>query len=110
MTGPAEGSTSASPELEEAAQLGLLSQLKVMRRALMGSRAGKPIVGLCILIFIVVAVTAYGQIRLNQWNKPFYDALSRRDFSDFLYQLGIFFIIAGALLVLNAAHPWLGET
>jgi putative ATP-binding cassette transporter len=110
MTGPAEGSTRASPELEEAAQLGLLSQLKVMRQALMGSRVGKRIVGLCVLIFIVVAVTAYGQIRLNQWNKPFYDALSRRDFADFLYQLGVFFIIAGTLLVLNVAQRWLGET
>jgi vitamin B12/bleomycin/antimicrobial peptide transport system ATP-binding/permease protein len=44
---------------------------------------------------LVVAATAYGQIRLNGWNKPFYDAMSRRDLRDFLYQLGVFFLIAG---------------
>ncbi|MGC2462711.1 MAG: ABC transporter ATP-binding protein/permease, partial [Steroidobacteraceae bacterium] len=54
--------------------------------------------------------TTYGQIRLNRWSKPFYDALSRRDFRDFLYQLAVFFLIAGILLVLNVAQKWLGET
>ena len=61
-------------------------------------------------ITVVVVATTYGQIRLNRWNKPFYDALSRRDFRDFLYQLGVFFLIAGFLLVLNVAQRWLGET
>ncbi len=54
--------------------------------------------------------TAYGQIKLNEWNKPFYDAISRRDLNDFMYQLGVFFIIAGALLVLNVMQRWLVET
>lgn len=56
----------------------------------------------------VVAFSAYGQIRLNIWNKPFYDALSRRDLGQFLAQLGVFFVIAGALLVLNVGRRWLG--
>ncbi|MGO9682147.1 MAG: ABC transporter ATP-binding protein/permease, partial [Beijerinckiaceae bacterium] len=50
-----------------------------------------------------------GQIRLNSWNQPFYDALSRRDFPRFLVQLGVFGIVAGALLVLNVGQRWLGE-
>ena len=61
-------------------------------------------------LFVVVAATAYGQIRLNRWNQPFYDALSHRNFAEFLHQLGVFGIIAGALLVLNVAQRWLGET
>jgi putative ATP-binding cassette transporter len=61
-------------------------------------------------IFFVIAATAYGQIRLNTWNQPFYDALSRRDFAQFLDQLGVFGIIAGTLLVLNVGQRWLGET
>jgi putative ATP-binding cassette transporter len=60
-------------------------------------------------VFLVIAVTAYGQIRLNRWNKPFYDALSHRDFKEFLAQLGVFVIIAGALLILNVAQRWLTE-
>jgi vitamin B12/bleomycin/antimicrobial peptide transport system ATP-binding/permease protein len=111
MTEPSEGdNTSASPELEEAAHLGLFSQLRLMRRALMISRVGKRIVLLWLLIFIVVASTTYVQIRLNLWNKPFYDALSRRDFVDFMRQLGVFGVIAGGLLVLNVAQRWLSET
>ncbi len=66
-----------------------------------------PAIGLGVL---VIAATAYGQIRLNSWNKPFYDALSHRDFAQFLEQLGIFGLLAGALLVLNVAQRWLTET
>ena len=57
-----------------------------------------------------MAVTAYGQIRLNSWNKPFFDAMSSRDLRDFLFQLGVFFVIAGFLLVLNVLQRWLVET
>ncbi|HUB64613.1 MAG TPA: ABC transporter ATP-binding protein/permease, partial [Methylocella sp.] len=57
----------------------------------------------------VVALTAYLQIKLNAWNKPFYDALSSKDVSGFLYQLMIFVVIAGALLALNVAQAWLRE-
>src|ERR1700730_9534896 len=57
----------------------------------------------------VVALTAFGQIKLNAWNKPFYDALSRKDVSEFLYQLVVFGVIAGALLALNVAQAWLRE-
>ena len=55
-------------------------------------------------------ITAYGQIVLNSWNKPFYDAISRRDLRDFIVQLGVFFVIVGVLLVLNVAQRWLVET
>ena len=34
-------------------------------------------------IFVVIVATAYGQIRLNRWNQPFYDALAHRDFRQF---------------------------
>src|SRR6204780_5305905 len=88
----------------------LVPQLGMMVRAVMASPVGKTIVVLLVEIFLVVVATTYGQIRLNRWSKPFYDALSRRDFRDFLYQLTVFFLIAGILLVLNVAQKWLGET
>ncbi|HVC31728.1 MAG TPA: ABC transporter ATP-binding protein/permease, partial [Steroidobacteraceae bacterium] len=59
--------------------------------------------------FAVIVATAYGQVWLNRWNQPFYDALTRRDFRDFVFELGMFFIIAGCLLVLNVAQRWLVE-
>jgi putative ATP-binding cassette transporter len=62
------------------------------------------------LIFLVIVTTAYGQIRLNRWNEPFYDALARRDVHEFLMQLWVFGLIAGVLLVLNVFQRWLTET
>src|SRR6185369_9030179 len=67
------------------------------------------LVALCVTVVLVIVATAYGQIRLNSWNKPFYDALSRRDLHDFVYQLGVFAIIASAILILNVAQRWLVE-
>lgn len=71
---------------------------------------GKKLLFLVATVILVVIATAYGQIRLNRWNKPFFDALSRRDLHDFLFQLGVFFLIAGFLLALNVLQRWLVET
>src|SRR5215475_12506619 len=97
-------------EAEEAAASGLRAQVGMMIRALRGSPVARALFTLIVSIIVVIVVTAYGQIRLNRWNKPFYDALSRRDLHDFLTQLGVFFIIAGILLILNVVQRWLVET
>jgi putative ATP-binding cassette transporter len=81
-----------------------------MARTIFGSPVGKTIILLILALLLVVGLTAYGQIRLNTWNRPFYDALSRRDLRDFLFQLGVFFVIAFCLLVLNVLQRWLVET
>ena len=93
----------------EKAASGLGRQLGMMIRALRGSPVAKTLVALCVTVVLVIVATAYGQIRLNSWNKPFYDALSRRDLHDFVYQLGVFAIIASAILILNVAQRWLVE-
>jgi putative ATP-binding cassette transporter len=98
---PASAATSVPP--------GFGRQLVTLLRAALRSHAGKAIKVLAAGILAVLLLTAYGQIRLNQWNKPFYDALSRRDLSDFLYQLGVFFIIAFIVLFLNLGQRWMVE-
>jgi putative ATP-binding cassette transporter len=95
---------------EEIANSGLVPQLGMMARALWAAPVRNTLFWLSGSLFLVIAVTAYGQIRLNSWNQPFYDALSRRDFAQFLVQLGVFGLIAGTLLVLNVAQRWLVET
>jgi vitamin B12/bleomycin/antimicrobial peptide transport system ATP-binding/permease protein len=95
---------------EETANSGLVPQLRMMILALWASPVRNTLFLLSGALFIVIAATAYGQIRLNTWNQPFYDALSRKDFAEFLVQLGVFGVIAGALLVLNVGQRWLGET
>jgi vitamin B12/bleomycin/antimicrobial peptide transport system ATP-binding/permease protein len=98
------------PTTEEIANSGLVPQLGMMIRALWSSPVRNTLFWLSGSLFVVISVTAYGQIRLNSWNQPFYDALSRKELPQFLAQLGVFGLIAGALLVLNVAQRWLGET
>lgn len=109
MTDPTTKMTSTASDAK-AVHLGFLRQLGLVIRAIFSSPVGKTLAILMAVIVLVIIVTAYGQIRLNRWNKPFYDALSRRDLRDFFFQLGVFFIIAGLLLVLNVTQRWLTET
>ena len=107
-----EGSTETSGATSEAetASLGLGRQIGLVSRTIFGSPVAKALILLFVAIVLVVAATAYGQIRLNAWNRPFYDALSRRDLRDFLFELGVFFLIAVSVLTLNVAQGWLVET
>jgi len=95
---------------DEADGSGLLPQLALMAAAWWASTVRNLLLGLSGALFAVVALTAYGQIRLNRWNQPFYDALSHKDLHGFLMQLLIFGVIAGTLLILNVAQRWLVET
>ena len=100
---------SATAEIDEAAHAGLVPQLSMMTRALLSSQVRSQLLLLGLVVFLVILATAYGQNRLNNWNKPFYDALARRDLHEFVFQLGMFGVIAGGLLVLNVGQRWLGE-
>jgi putative ATP-binding cassette transporter len=108
MIGRVEKASTGS-EPQEGAHTRLLPQLGMMLRALLASSVGRTLLLLAAGLLIIIVATAYGQIRLNRWNRPFYDALSRRDFFAFLYQLGVFGMIAGSLLVLNVTQRWLTE-
>jgi putative ATP-binding cassette transporter len=79
-------------------------QVGVLVRAVHRSPGRSALYALAAAIVGVIVATAVMQVRLNAWNRPFYDALERRDLPEFLHQLGVFFLIAGALLVLNVAQ------
>src|SRR5271168_2274027 len=97
------------PDSEDIAGSRLVPQVGMMLKAFSASPVRNTLLWFAGVIFLVVVSTAYGQIRLNRWNEPFYDALARRDFQEFQVQLGVFGIIAGALLVLNVLQRWLAE-
>ena len=98
------------PDTGEIAGARLVPQLGMMLKAAWASPVRNTLLWLAGMIVLVIVATAYGQIRLNRWNQPFYDALARRDLQEFLVQLGVFGIIASALLVLNVFQRWLAET
>jgi vitamin B12/bleomycin/antimicrobial peptide transport system ATP-binding/permease protein len=109
MSDPPGNAPDSASATDATANSGLVPELAMMYQALWTSPVRNTLFMQAGAIFIVVAATAYGQILLNNWNKPFYDALSRRDFTEFLIQLGVFGLIAGALLVLNVVQRYLGE-
>jgi putative ATP-binding cassette transporter len=90
--------------------LRLAPQMRMMFRAFWTSPQRNKILLLVAALVAVIGATAFGQVKLNAWNQPFYDALSRKDFRGFLAQLWVFGALAGGLLVLNVAQAWLNQT
>lgn len=88
---------------------GFAPQLKTILEALYVSRERATLLWLGVGLLGVIGATAYGQIRLNAWNQPFYDALSRKDLPALGSQLLVFAGIAGSLLILNVAQTWLNQ-
>ena len=84
-------------------------QIATIRLALTASPVRKQLLWACLGIVAVIVATSVGQILLNRWNQPFFDALARRDMQDFLHQLSVFAAIAGGLLVLNVGQTWLNQ-
>ena len=95
---------------EGASLAGLVSDFFWMASAFWASRQRNKLLGLAVALIVVVGATAYMQIRLNSWNRPFYNALTNKDMPGFLSQLGVFGVIAGILLVLNVAQMWLNQS
>jgi vitamin B12/bleomycin/antimicrobial peptide transport system ATP-binding/permease protein len=100
---------SGSETVAAARQEKLVPQLWMMTTTFFHSPGRNTLFLLGAALCAVVALTAFGQIKLNAWNKLFYDSLSSKDVSGFVYQLVVFGKIAGALLALNVAQAWLRE-
>ncbi len=90
-------------------QAGLLAQLGVIADIYWKSPVRNRLILFVSGVFGIIILTSVGQVLLNRWNVPFYDALSRRDFPAFLDQLMVFFVIAAALLVLSVGQTWLNQ-
>ncbi|MER9056209.1 ABC transporter ATP-binding protein/permease [Mesorhizobium sp. M0213] len=91
----------------EASSLG--EQLATIKIALTTSPVRKQLFWAAIGIVAVIVATSVGQILLNRWNQPFFDALARRDMPAFLHQLLVFAAIAGGLLLFNVGQTWLDQ-
>jgi vitamin B12/bleomycin/antimicrobial peptide transport system ATP-binding/permease protein len=95
---------------ESATLSGLISDSIWMASAFWASRQRNKLMTLAVALIAVVGATAYMQIRLNSWNRPFYNALTDKNMPDFLAQLGVFGELAGILLVLNVIQMWLNQS
>jgi putative ATP-binding cassette transporter len=109
MSDQSGNTVAQSGQAADSGEASLVSQLDMMFRSLWASPARNVVISLTSAAAAVIVITAYGQVRLNRWNQPFYDALSRRNVREFGLQLIVFAVIAGSLLLLNVAQRWLGE-
>lgn len=105
----AQGNPSTETVVPPSFDLDFKLQLKMMGSAFWTSPVRGRLLLLMAALLTIILVTAYGQVRLNQWNAPFYNALERRDLAAFLDELKVFVIIAGTLLLLNVFQTWLNQ-
>jgi vitamin B12/bleomycin/antimicrobial peptide transport system ATP-binding/permease protein len=110
MTEPLSQGSSSPAAADVVAEDSLHSDILRMAAIYWGSRERKRLLMLAAGILVVVAATARMQVRLNAWNQPFYDAITRKDLPDFVHQLGVFGMLAAILLALNVAQVWLNQT
>ena len=102
--------TRDEPAFGETARAGVGTQARMILHAILASPVGRRVIWLATGLVVAILVTSYGQVILNNWNQPFYDALTRRDLNEFLYQLGVYFLIVSWLLVLDVSQRWITET
>ncbi|RWB35882.1 MAG: ABC transporter ATP-binding protein/permease [Mesorhizobium sp.] len=104
-----DAEASAKPVTASIEASSLRDQLATIKLALGTSPIRKHLLWACVGIVAVIVATSIGQVLLNRWNEPFYDALARRDMQGFLHQLLVFAAIAGGLVVLNVGQTWLDQ-
>ena len=88
----------------------LFTEVARLVAAFWASRERNQLLILAAGLVVVVAATAYMQIRLNAWNRPFYDALTHKDIPEVIAQLRVFAELALILLALNVTQVWLNQT
>src|SRR5690606_28940160 len=96
-----------APHLPE---IPFLKQVGILRRLLNSSDEFLKLAALSAGLLFILLATAYGQVTLNQWNVPFYNAIEQRNVPEFIRQLQIFVFIAAGLLILNVAQNWFQQT
>jgi vitamin B12/bleomycin/antimicrobial peptide transport system ATP-binding/permease protein len=88
---------------------GIGRELFLLFGDMLRKRKGWPMLRLAAAILVILIGNMFGQVRLNQWNGAFFDAVEKRDASAFFDQLLVFLAIVAVLLALVVAQTWLQE-
>ncbi|MBW9055203.1 ABC transporter ATP-binding protein/permease [Rhizobium mesosinicum] len=88
---------------------GIAGQLNSYCDAIGRSPSRYKLLLLALGLAVVIGATTIGQLRLNAWNEPFFDAIRNRDLVSFGRQLVVFVAIGGVLIFLNTAQTWLDQ-
>jgi putative ATP-binding cassette transporter len=89
--------------------LALARDLALFSRVLRRAEGGQRVVVIFAVSIAVTIAIMFGQVRLNEWNGQFFDAVGRKDLSGFVHHLWTFLVIIAALLALTVAYTFLQE-
>jgi vitamin B12/bleomycin/antimicrobial peptide transport system ATP-binding/permease protein len=73
------------------------------------AEGGRRVVAIFVASTAVTIANMFGQVRLNEWNGQFFDAVGRKDLSGFVHDLWTFLFIIAVLLALTVAQTFLQE-
>ena len=102
-----DGATGQSPSRTEP-RWAALREIRLLARG-RPDRNTRQIALMSLGIGLILIANVFGQVRLNEWNGTFFDALEQRGLADFGRQLVLFLEIAGVLLGLVVAQTWLQQ-
>ncbi|MFZ1108927.1 MAG: ABC transporter ATP-binding protein/permease [Rhodomicrobium sp.] len=85
------------------------NQMRFFWQMLDGPKSRRSLTRYFLFITLVIGANAIVQVRLNSWQGSIYDAISSRDISIFMREIGVFTVIVSVLLCLGVAQTWLHE-
>ena len=87
----------------------VVRDLSLFARVLRRAQGGRHVLAIFVGSIVVTAANMFGQVRLNEWNGQFFDAVGRRDLSAFVHFIWTFLVIIAALLALTVVQTFLQE-
>lgn len=84
-------------------------QARILYVAFWHSHTRNTLIATFIGILILIILIGRGQLQINEWTKDFWNAISRKDLHEFVFQLGVFFVIALVLLIFNIIQTFLNQ-
>jgi putative ATP-binding cassette transporter len=88
----------------------LARDLSLFARVLRRAQGGRLVLAIFVATIVVTIANMLGQVRLNEWNGQFFDAVGRKDLSGFVHYLWTFLVIIAVLLALTVAQTFLQES
>ncbi|WP_295947469.1 ABC transporter ATP-binding protein/permease [uncultured Bartonella sp.] len=84
-------------------------QAKILYIAFWHSHTRNTLIATFLGILVLIILIGRGQLQINEWTKDFWNAISRKDLHEFVFQLGVFFVIASVLLIFNIVQTFLNQ-
>jgi putative ATP-binding cassette transporter len=102
--------TADSPiEAAPVQDMDLARDLALFLRVLWPAEGRQRVVAIFVALIAATIANMFGQVRLNEWNGQFFDAVGRKDLLTFVHLLWTFLVIIAYLLTVTVAETFLQE-